>query len=40
MKTGEGKTLIALLPTFLNALYGEGTHIITVNEHHVLLLIR
>merc|ERR1711968_368207 len=29
MKTGEGKTLVALLPTFLNALYGKGTHVIT-----------
>ena len=40
MKTGEGKTLVALLPTFLNALYSKGTHVITVNEHYVLLLIR
>jgi len=32
MKTGEGKTLVALLPTFLNALYGKGTHVITVND--------
>ena len=33
MKTGEGKTLVALLPTFLNALYGRGTHVITVNDY-------
>ena len=33
MKTGEGKTLVALLPTFLNALYGKGTHVITVNDY-------
>jgi preprotein translocase subunit SecA len=33
MKTGEGKTLVALLPTFFNALYGKGTHVITVNDY-------
>ena len=33
MKTGEGKTLTAVLPTFLNALTGEGVHIVTVNEY-------
>jgi preprotein translocase subunit SecA len=33
MKTGEGKTLVALLPVFLNALYGKGTHVITVNDY-------
>ena len=33
MKTGEGKTLVALLPAFLNALYGKGVHIITVNDY-------
>ena len=33
MKTGEGKTLVALLPIFLNALYGKGTHVITVNDY-------
>jgi len=33
MKTGEGKTLVALLPTFLNALYGRGAHVITVNDY-------
>jgi len=33
MKTGEGKTIVALLPTFLNALYGKGVHIVTVNEY-------
>ena len=32
MKTGEGKTLTATMPTYLNALTGEGVHIITVNE--------
>ena len=33
MKTGEGKTLVALLPTFFNALSGKGTHVITVNDY-------
>jgi len=33
MKTGEGKTLTSTLPTYLNALTGEGVHIITVNEY-------
>ena len=33
MKTGEGKTIVALLPSFLNALYGKGTHVITVNDY-------
>jgi preprotein translocase subunit SecA len=33
MKTGEGKTIVALLPTFLNALYEKGTHVITVNDY-------
>lgn len=33
MKTGEGKTLTAILPAYLNALSGEGVHIITVNEY-------
>ena len=33
MKTGEGKTLVALLPTFFNALSGQGTHVITVNDY-------
>lgn len=33
MKTGEGKTLVALLPIFLNALSGKGTHVITVNDY-------
>ena len=31
MKTGEGKTLVATLPTYLNALEGKGVHVITVN---------
>ncbi|MDF3005016.1 MAG: secA [Oscillospiraceae bacterium] len=33
MKTGEGKTLVATLPSYLNALSGEGVHIVTVNEY-------
>ncbi|MGH8226482.1 MAG: preprotein translocase subunit SecA [Steroidobacteraceae bacterium] len=33
MRTGEGKTLVATLPTYLNALPGEGVHIVTVNEY-------
>ena len=33
MKTGEGKTLVALLPTFFNALYGKGVHVVTVNDY-------
>jgi preprotein translocase subunit SecA len=33
MKTGEGKTLVATLPVYLNALTGEGVHIVTVNEY-------
>ncbi|MEG1782310.1 MAG: preprotein translocase subunit SecA, partial [Oscillospiraceae bacterium] len=33
MKTGEGKTLVATLPVYLNALTGEGVHVITVNEY-------
>lgn len=33
MKTGEGKTIVALLPTFLNALTGKGVHVITVNDY-------
>ena len=33
MKTGEGKTLVALLPTFLNALYSKGVHVVTVNDY-------
>ena len=33
MKTGEGKTLVAVLPTYLNALAGEGVHIVTVNDY-------
>jgi preprotein translocase subunit SecA len=33
MKTGEGKTLVATLPAYLNALSGKGTHIITVNDY-------
>lgn len=33
MKTGEGKTLVATLPTYLNALSGKGVHVITVNDY-------
>ncbi len=33
MKTGEGKTLTAVMPAYLNALSGEGVHIVTVNEY-------
>ena len=33
MKTGEGKTLVATLPAFLNALAGKGVHIVTVNDY-------
>ena len=32
MKTGEGKTLVAALPVYLNALEGKGVHVITVND--------
>ena len=33
MKTGEGKTLVALLPAYLNALSGRGVHVVTVNDY-------
>ena len=33
MKTGEGKTLVATLPVYLNALTGKGVHVVTVNEY-------
>ncbi len=33
MKTGEGKTLVATLPVYLNALKGEGVHLVTVNDY-------
>jgi len=33
MATGEGKTLVATLPVFLNALTGEGVHVVTVNDY-------
>ncbi len=33
MKTGEGKTLVSTLPAYLNALTGEGVHIVTVNDY-------
>ena len=33
MRTGEGKTLVAILPCYLNALTGDGVHVVTVNEY-------
>ena len=33
MKTGEGKTLVATLPTYLNAMEGKGVHVVTVNDY-------
>ena len=33
MRTGEGKTLVAVLPTYLNALTGKGVHVVTVNDY-------
>jgi len=33
MKTGEGKTLVAVMPSYLNALAGEGVHVVTVNDY-------
>jgi preprotein translocase subunit SecA len=33
MKTGEGKTLVATLPVYLNALHGKGVHVVTVNDY-------
>ena len=33
MKTGEGKTLVATMPAYLNALCGEGVHVVTVNDY-------
>jgi preprotein translocase subunit SecA len=33
MKTGEGKTLVATMPTYLNALSGKGVHVVTVNDY-------
>ncbi|MFA5637126.1 MAG: preprotein translocase subunit SecA, partial [Anaerovoracaceae bacterium] len=33
MKTGEGKTLVATLPVYLNALEGKGAHVVTVNDY-------
>src|SRR5579883_2874588 len=35
MKTGEGKTFVATLPLYLNALTGEGAHLVTVNDYLV-----
>ncbi len=34
MRTGEGKTLVATLPSYLNALEGKGVHVVTVNDYH------
>ncbi|MFO0954230.1 MAG: hypothetical protein U0835_24345 [Isosphaeraceae bacterium] len=33
METGEGKTLVATLPAYLNALQGKGVHVVTVNDY-------
>ena len=33
MKTGEGKTLVATMPAYLNALPGQGVHVVTVNDY-------
>ena len=33
MRTGEGKTLMATLPAYLNALTGKGVHVVTVNDY-------
>ena len=33
MKTGEGKTLVATMPVYLNALTGDGVHVVTVNDY-------
>jgi len=33
MKTGEGKTLVATLPAYLNGLTGKGVHVVTVNDY-------
>ena len=33
MKTGEGKTLVSTLPAYLNALSGEGVHVVTTNDY-------
>jgi preprotein translocase subunit SecA len=33
MRTGEGKTLVATLPAYLNAISGKGVHVITVNDY-------
>ena len=33
MQTGEGKTLVATMPAYLNALTGKGVHVVTVNDY-------
>ena len=40
MRTGEGKTLTATMPVYLNALAGEGVHVVTVNEYLLNLQLR
>ena len=40
MKTGEGKTLVATLPAYLNALAGKGVHVVTVNDYLAELPVR
>ena len=37
MRTGEGKTLVATLPVYLNALTGKGVHVVTVNDYWLLV---
>lgn len=39
MKTGEGKTLMATLPVYLNALTGRGVHVVTVNDYLPLVML-
>ena len=38
MKTGEGKTLVATLAVYLNALTGKGVHVVTVNDYLALVM--
>ena len=38
MKTGEGKTLVATLPSYLNALTGRGVHVVTVNDFQLAVI--
>ena len=39
MKTGEGKTLVATMPIYLNSLTGRGVHVITVNDYFFLMFL-